>query len=102
MNVPINFACGLYDRTLALLSGEVKPEGIDLTYTIEENPRDLFDAIAGGATYDACELSVSEYICRVAAGRCPFVAIPVFPSRVFRHSFIFINTRSGIRTPKDL
>ena len=102
MNVPITFACGLYDRTLPLLCGDVKAAGIDLTYKIEENPRHLFDSMAGQHAYDASELSVSEFICRQAAGQCPFVAIPVFPSRLFRHSFITINTKSGIRLPKDL
>lgn len=102
MNLPITFACGAYDRTLPLLSGEVKPEGIDLTYKIEDNPRDLFDSLSGGSPYEAAELSVSEYICRFAARQTPFVAIPVFPSRVFRHSFIFINKKAGIRAPKDL
>jgi 4,5-dihydroxyphthalate decarboxylase len=47
-------------------------------------------------------MSSSEFISRMSAGQCPFVAIPVFPSRVFRHSFIFVNARSGIRSPKDL
>ena len=102
MSVSINFACGIYDRTFPLFSGEVKPEGIDFTYRIEENPRDLFDSLSGGAAYEACELSLSEYICGLATGQCPFVAIPVFPSRVFRHSFMFINTGSGVSTPKDL
>ena len=58
--------------------------------------------MSGATPYDVSELSLSEYICRFAAGKCPFVAIPVFPSRVFRHSFIFINRKSGIRAPKDL
>lgn len=102
MNVPITFACGLYDRTLPLFSGDVKPAGIDFTYKIEENPRSIFDDMAGHLAYDASELSVSEFICRLAADQCPFVAIPVFPSRLFRHGFITINKKSGIRAPKDL
>jgi 4,5-dihydroxyphthalate decarboxylase len=102
MTVSINFACGAYDRTFPLFTGEVKPEGIDLTYTFEESPRDLFDALAGGPAYEAAELSLSEYICGFAAGDSPFVAIPAFPSRVFRHGFIFVNKRSGITEPKDL
>jgi 4,5-dihydroxyphthalate decarboxylase len=58
--------------------------------------------MSGIPAHEASELSLSEFICRLAADQCPFVAIPVFPSRVFRHSFIFINTKSGIRVPKDL
>ena len=102
MTVPITFACGIYDRTLPLFSGEVKPEGIDLTYKLVEDPRSLFDSMSGHLAYDASELSVSEYICRMDAGQCPFVAIPVFLSRLFRHGFIFINKKSGIRAPKDI
>ena len=52
--------------------------------------------------FDAAEYSSSEYVQRYANKKCPFVAIPVFPSRCFRHSFIGINTRSGIKTAKDL
>ena len=48
------------------------------------------------------ELSASEYISLAGRGDCPFVALPVFPSRVFRHGYIFVNRRSGVRTPKDL
>ena len=98
----INFASGLYDRFLALYTKEVVPEGIDLDFTVIDNPREIFDRMAGGLAFDACEMSGTEYISRLAAGECPFVAIPVFASRMFRHGFIVINTRSGIKTPKDL
>jgi 4,5-dihydroxyphthalate decarboxylase len=101
-NVPIHFACGLYDRMLALYTGEVKPEGIDLRYSIEENPRAIFDRMGGELAFDACEMSSSEFVTRLAAKQCPMVAIPVFPSRIFRHGYIIINRRSGIRHPKDL
>ncbi len=101
-NVPIKFACGLYDRMLALYTGEVCAEGIDLTYVIEESPRNIFDKMAGELTFDACEMSTSELVCRLAAKQSPFVAIPVFPSRMFRHSYIVINRRAGITSPKDL
>jgi 4,5-dihydroxyphthalate decarboxylase len=101
-NVPINFACGLYDRMLALYTGEVKPEDVDLRYRVEENPRNIFDQMGGKLAFDTCEMSSSEFVTRLAAGQCPMVAIPVFPSRIFRHSYIIINRRSGIRHPKDL
>ncbi|MDB5916695.1 MAG: 4,5-dihydroxyphthalate decarboxylase [Massilia sp.] len=100
--VPITFACGLYDRMQALYTGEVQPEGIDLTFLNIDAPRKIFDRMSGHQEFDASELSSSEFITRLGAGGSPFVALPVFPSRVFRHSFISINKRSGIRTPKDL
>jgi 4,5-dihydroxyphthalate decarboxylase len=100
--IPLTFACGLYDRMLPLYSGEVRPEGIDLKFLAIESPREIFDRMAGKMEFDACEMSSSELISRMGAGQCPFVAIPVFPSRVFRHSFICINRNKGIKTPKDL
>ena len=101
-NLPISFACGLYDRMLALYTGEVKPEGIDLRFIVEESPRDIFDKMTGDLAFDACEMSSSEFVTRLAAGQCPFVAIPVFPSRIFRHGYIVINRNAGIKHPKDL
>jgi 4,5-dihydroxyphthalate decarboxylase len=100
--VPITLACALYDRMQALYTGEVKPEGIDLTFRVEDFPRRLFDSAMAQQQFDVCEMSSSDYITRVAKGNCPFVAIPVFPSKMFRHAMIAINRRSGIRTPKDL
>jgi 4,5-dihydroxyphthalate decarboxylase len=99
--VPITFACGAYDRMQSLYTGAVQPEGIDLNFIAVDNPRDLFDRMAGGLEFDVSELSSSEFITRFAADQCPFVALPVFPSRVFRHGFIAVDSRV-IRTPKDL
>lgn len=101
-NVPIRFACGLYDRMLSLYTGEVKPAGIDLQFEAIESPREIFDRMSGAQAFDMAELSTSEFISQMAAGDRHFVALPVFPSRVFRHGLISINKRSGIRTPQDL
>ncbi|KFZ23583.1 hypothetical protein V502_01947 [Pseudogymnoascus sp. VKM F-4520 (FW-2644)] len=101
--VPLSFACGLYDRVNALYTGEVKATGIDLDFVVVNHPRILFDnqSKAGGPAYDSSELSASEYITRYAAGDRTWVAIPVFPSRLFRHGFIVVNTNK-IKTPRDL
>jgi 4,5-dihydroxyphthalate decarboxylase len=101
-NLPLTFACGLYDRVLPLYSGEVKPAGIDLNFIAINSPRDIFDRMGGGQEFDASEFSSSELISGLSAGTSKFVALPFFPSRVFRHSMISINKRSGIKTPKDL
>ncbi|OGA18650.1 MAG: hypothetical protein A3H32_14030 [Betaproteobacteria bacterium RIFCSPLOWO2_02_FULL_63_19] len=101
-NTKLTFACGLYDRMQPLYTGEVNPEGIDLDFRVIEWSREIFDRMAGRLEFDAAEFSSSELISRISAGRCPFVAIPVFPSRTFRHGFICVNRRSGIRGPKDL
>jgi 4,5-dihydroxyphthalate decarboxylase len=98
---PLTFACGVYDRTVPLFTREVKIEGVDLTYVPIEDPREIFDRMAGGEPFDLSEMSLSEYICRYVAGQNPFVALPVFPSRVFRHSMITVN-RKTVSKPTDL
>src|SRR5262245_26558968 len=97
--VPMTFACGLYDRMTALYTGEVA--GIDLNFIAVNDPRALFDRMAARQEFDASEMSTSEYVSRFAAGKCPFVAIPAFPSRMFRHGFITVDSRV-VKTPKDI
>jgi 4,5-dihydroxyphthalate decarboxylase len=99
--LPITFACGLYDRMLPLYTKEVEAEGIDLNFLAIDSPREIFDRMSGALEFDASEMSSSEFIARFAAGDCPFVALPVFPSRVFRHGYIAVD-RKVIRTPADL
>jgi 4,5-dihydroxyphthalate decarboxylase len=99
--LPITFACGLYDRVLALYTGDIKPDGIELNFLVLDNPREIFDRMTGRLEFDACEMSSSEYVSRFAANQLPFVALPVFASRVFRHGFIVVNRRF-IKSPNDL
>ena len=99
--VQITFACGLYDRMLPLYTKEVQAEGIDLNFLAIDSPREIFDRMSGALEFDAAEMSSSEYVARFAAGDCPFVALPVFPSRVFRHGYIAVDRRV-IRSPEDL
>jgi 4,5-dihydroxyphthalate decarboxylase len=98
--LPLTFACGLYDRMLALYTGEVKVDGIDLQFIANDHPRAIFDRMAK-LEYDAAEMSSSDYFRHAARGDCPMVAIPVFPSRVFRHGYIAVDRRK-VRVPKDL
>lgn len=100
--LPLTYASCRYDRIEPLRAGEVPVEGIDLNVIIFPSGRQIFDRMVGGEEFDASELSASEFISLTGNGKSKFVAIPVFPSRVFRHGYIFVNTRSGIRTPKDL
>jgi 4,5-dihydroxyphthalate decarboxylase len=58
--------------------------------------------MAGGEEFDVAEFSSSEFVQRFANKQCPFVAIPVFPSRAFRHGFIAVHRKAGINKPKDL
>lgn len=98
----LTYASCRYDRIEPLRSGEVRADGIDLNVMVFPSGRQIFDRMVGGQEFDASELSASEFVAHAGSGENPFVAIPVFPSRVFRHGYIFINKRSGIRTPKDL
>jgi 4,5-dihydroxyphthalate decarboxylase len=99
--VQMTFACGLYDRMLALYTGEAQPEGVDLNFLAIDSPREIFDRMGKNLEFDACEMSSSEVIGRLAAGRRELIALPVFPSRVFRHGFITVN-RKMVKTAKDL
>ena len=99
--VPITFACGLYDRMLPLYTGDVKADGIDLNFLAIDTPREIFDRMLETQEFDACEMSSSEFIRYAVRGDCPLVAIPVFPSRVFRHGYITVDHRT-VTAPKDL
>ena len=81
-NLRLSFACGPYDRTQALRDGTIKAEGIDLTY-INLQPAEIFWRMLQYKEFDASEMSLSNYTTLVGSGLAPFVAIPVFPSRVF-------------------
>jgi 4,5-dihydroxyphthalate decarboxylase len=97
----LSIAVGAYDRTLPLMAGVVKFDGIDAHFTtapLEEIFARAFDEQA----YDVTELSASNYIYLTATGACPYVALPVYPSRAFRHSAIYIRTDRDIRGPRDL
>lgn len=96
----LTVACGDYDRTKALQDGSVQAEGIRLNY-IPLQAEEIFWRMGGHKEFDASEMSLSNQITMVSRGNSPFVAIPVFPSRFFRHSCIFINTDSGIKGPQD-
>src|SRR6266581_6219649 len=98
----LTFACCRYDRMDAIREEDVVPAGLTLNCITLKSGREIFDRMVGGQEFDVAELSASEFISLMGRGGCPFVAIPVFPSRVFRHGYIFVNTRRGIRTPKDL
>ncbi len=98
----LRFASGGYDRMEAIQRGLIKPDGIELDFQEINAPRRIFDGMLGDGIFDVSELSSSEFITRTLRGNFPFVGIPVFPSRAFRHGFIFVNANSGIETPSDL
>ena len=104
-NLRLTMACGPYDRTESLRYGRVQPEGIDLTYLAIQDPPEIFAQMLRHKAFDFAEMSCSHYLTRrnnERGGDFPFVALPVFPSKLFRHGFIFINANSGIQSAKDL
>lgn len=97
----LTLACWNYDRTRALAEGRVQVDGVDLTY-LTLGPEETFFRMLRHREFDVAELSMSSYTLSLFREEPPFIAIPIFPSRVFRHSCIYVHTASGIREPKDL
>ncbi|MBX3500423.1 MAG: ABC transporter substrate-binding protein [Alphaproteobacteria bacterium] len=101
MALPVTLACWNYDRTRALADGRVRPDGIELNY-LSLPVEETFFRMLRHREFDACEMSLSSYAVSLMGEEPPFIAIPVFPSRMFRHSGIYISTKTGIREPRDL
>jgi 4,5-dihydroxyphthalate decarboxylase len=97
----LNLACWNYDRTRALADGSVQPDGIDLNY-LDLPVEETFFRMLRYHEFEVAELSLSSYTVSLFAQQRPFIAIPVFPSRFFRHSCIYVNADAEIHTPKDL
>jgi 4,5-dihydroxyphthalate decarboxylase len=97
---PLTLACAPYDRALPLFDGRVRAEGIELD-VILLRPEDTFWRMLRHQEFDASELSLSSYLMSKEHGP-DFVALPIFLSRVFRHSSIYINSSAGIASPNDL
>lgn len=102
LTLKLNLACGWYDRIEPLRAGEVDIPGVSLNVEIIDDPRELFDLAVRESQFDMVEFSLAEHIAMTARGNSPFVGIPVFTSRVFRHGFICVNANSGITRPQDL
>ncbi|HEY7321250.1 MAG TPA: ABC transporter substrate-binding protein [Candidatus Binatia bacterium] len=100
-NIHLTLACEDYDRTRPLKDGIVKPDGIELNYLVL-SVEEIFWRMMKYEEFDVSELSMGAFLTAAARGRRPFVAIPVFPSRTFRHRCIFVNTASGIERPENL
>jgi len=97
----LTLGCWDYDRTRALMDGSVQPDGIDLNY-LNMPVEETFFRMLRHREFDAAEMSLSSYVVSLFSEERPFIAIPVFPSRFFRHSSIYVNADAGIRKPGDL
>src|SRR5215470_1197539 len=100
-DVPISVASGEYDRIRAIRDGSVKIEGCAVTYHLVE-PNQLFARNLKSQEFDVSEMSFSTYIALRDQDKAHYTAIPVFLSRAFRHSAIFVRTDRGIASPVDL
>ncbi len=97
----LTLAAGDYDSIAALKDGSVKPDGIELTILTEMTPEVRHARMLRGRHFDIAELSMSNYMVAKDNG-LPFIAIPVFLHRRFRHGFVFVNTSKRINQPADL
>ena len=97
----LSVVAATYDRVQALRDGRVRIEGCDHTFLTTGHEQMFLRAIAS-AEYDVAELSMGSYLTCIARGEDAYVAIPVFLSRLFRHSAIYVREGAGIAQPSDL
>jgi 4,5-dihydroxyphthalate decarboxylase len=96
----LSVAMGDYDRTRALFDGRVQIDGVDPVYMLL-NPEEMFFRAMRSADFDITELSFSSYLVKHSRGECPYIAVPVFLSRAFRHTSIYVR-KDRIQRPEDL
>ena len=97
----LTLACDDYDRVRGIRDGEVPVEGCEVNF-LSLIPEETFFRHNQNDQFDVCEMSVSRYLMRRSRGTLPYIAIPAFVSRVFRHNAIYIRTDRGIKAPADL
>ena len=97
----LTLACGRYDRTQPLIDGRVEVEGVDLTF-LPLRPGETFWRMLNHGEFDVSEMSLSSYTILRSEGDTRFIAVPVFPSRVFRQSAVYLRADSKIAAPADL
>jgi 4,5-dihydroxyphthalate decarboxylase len=100
-DLKLTLACWNYDRTRALMDGSVRPQGIELTY-LDLFVAETFQRMVRDREFHVSEMALTLYVGTLGLEDPPFVAIPIFPLRFFRHSAVFVNTASGIQSPSDL
>lgn len=96
----LSVAVGPYDRTRALIDGTVKIDGVEPT-CMTLSPEEIFFRALRHAEFDICELSLSSFTVKTAQGGGPYVGVPCFVSRAFRHNAIWVRT-DRVKKPEDL
>lgn len=100
-DVRLSVAMGDYDRTRPIVDGRVRIDGVDPTVMLL-SPEEMFFRAMRHQAFDASELSLSSYCVSIARGDPHYVAVPVFLSRAFRHTSVYVRTDRGIDGPEDL
>jgi hypothetical protein len=101
-NLKLEIGFGDYDRTRVMVDGSVKIDGVDANYHSYRIVTEVFEAMVRERAFHVAEVGMSYFLRTMDFDDPPFLAIPVFPNRCFRHSAIYINVNSGIRKPEDL
>ena len=101
MKQRVSIAVGDYDRTRPLVDGALAIDGVDPVF-LTLSPEETFFRAFRHADFDVCELSLSSFALRTARGDNPYIGVPVFPSRAFRHTAIVVRADRGIEQPGDL
>jgi 4,5-dihydroxyphthalate decarboxylase len=96
----LSIAVGEYDRTRPLTDGSVRIDGV-APVVMNLSPEEIFFRAIRNAEFDICELSLSSFCVKTAAGSSPYVGVPAFLSRAFRHTAIYVRT-DRIKAPSDL
>ena len=98
----LTLACGLYDRVRPLMDGTIGVAGCSI-FPVPMMSEDLFPRVVDRGDFDITEMSLSSYLVQVSRNEGEYVALPIFPSRGFRHSGIYVRTdRRHRRAAKDL
>lgn len=97
----LSVAVGNYDRMRPLVDGDVQIDGVDPVFMLHD-PEEIFFRAFRHADFDITELSMSSYTVKTADNNSPYIGVPVFPSRAFRHTSVYIRTDRGIKSPEDL
>src|SRR5262252_3302359 len=101
MPLKLSMTCGPYDRAQALIDGSIKVAGVELDITVNDDDVDRQLRSARGE-FDVCEFFAGTYIADLPFKKLGFTAIPIYVKRMFRHSYIYTNRKSAVRTPADL
>jgi len=99
-NLNLSVAVGDYDRNRPLINGAVRIDGVDPVF-MTLSPEEIFFRAFRSVDFDICELSLSSFTVKTALGDSPYVGIPAFVSKAFRHTSIYVRT-DRIKEPKDL